>query len=441
MSVLDLPTAEVFEPLLAPARYKGAHGGRGSGKSHFFAELLIEDAVREPGESGGAGLLSVCIRQVQKSLKQSSKRLIEAKLRDLRLGEADGFKIYNEVIKTPGDGVIAFQGMQDHTAESIKSLEGFKRAWWEEAQAATSHSLSLLRPTIRAPGSELWFSWNPRRKSDPVDLMLRGTEIPTGATVVRANWQDNPWFTAELEQERQDCLRMQADQYDHIWGGGYVTAVSGAYFAKSLADAKDEGRIGRLAADPLMTTRAYWDIGGTGAKADACAIWIVQFVGREVRVLNYYEAVGQPLATHVEWLRRSGYEGCQCVLPHDGASHDKVYAVSYESALRAAGFDVRVIPNMGAGAAMTRIESVRRLFPAIWFNSGPIGEVRDATEAGRDALGWYHEKQDEKRSIGLGPNHDWASHGADAFGLMAVDFETNGVKAPAKAIKFNSGWA
>lgn len=440
MSVLAIPTAEVFEPLLAPARYKGAWGGRGSGKSHFFAEMLIDDAIREPGETGGAGLLSVCIRQVQKSLKQSSKRLIEAKLQSLGLGEKDGFKVFKEAIQTPGDGVIAFQGMQDHTADSIKSLEGFKRAWWEEAQSGTAYSLSLLRPTIRAPGSELWFSWNPRRKSDAVDRMLRGIELPTGAAVVKANWQDNPWFTAELEQERLDCLRMEADQYDHIWGGDYVTSVSGAYFAKHLAEAREQGRISRVAADPLMTTRAYWDIGGTGAKADACAIWIVQFVGREVRVLRYYEAVGQPLATHVEWLRRSGFAGCQCVLPHDGASHDKVYAVSYESALMAAGFDVRVIPNMGAGAAMARVEAVRRLFPAIWFNNGPAGDVEDATEAGRDALGWYHEKRDDSRNIGFGPSHDWSSHGSDSFGLMAVDFETIGAQVAPKPLSFRSAW-
>ncbi len=428
MSVLSLPTAEVFEPLLEPARYKAAFGGRGSGKSHFFAELLIEDSLRE------RGLLSVCIRQVQRSLKQSSKRLLETKLKDLKLGERDGFKVYNEVIKTPGDGVIAFQGMQDHTAESIKSLEGFKRAWWEEAQSATPYSLNLLRPTIRAPGSELWFSWNPRRKTDPVDVMFRGAETPTGAMVVRANWQDNPWFTAELEQERLDCLRMEADQYGNIWNGEYVSVASGAYFAKQLAEARDEGRIGRLAADPLMTLRAYWDIGGTGARADACAIWIVQFVGREVRVLDYYEAIGQPLATHVGWLRSAGYGSAQCVLPHDGAAHDKVYAVSYESALRAAGFDVRVIANMGAGAAMTRVEATRRLFPSIWFNES-------TTEPGRDALGWYHEKRDEQRNIGFGPNHDWSSHGADAFGLMAVDFETTGKNPAVKPLKFKSEFA
>lgn len=423
MSVLQIETAEVFEPLLAPARYKGGWGGRGSGKSHFFAGLLIEDSLAAPGASGGEGLRSICIREVQKDLAQSSKALLEAKLSQFKLGEAQGFKVYRDLIQTPGDGLIIFKGMNDYTADSVKSLEGYKRAWWEEAQTATARSLSLLRPTLRAAGSELWFSWNPRRKTDPVDVLLRGLERPTGATVVRANWQDNPWFTAELEQERLDTLRIEPDQYAHIWDGDYVTTLTGAYFAEHLAKAREEGRIGFLGADPLMTLRAYWDIGGTGAKADACAIWIVQFIGREVRVLRYYEAVGQPLATHVEWLRRNGFERAQCILPHDGASNDKVFSVSYESALRAAGFDVRVIPNMGAGAAMTRIETVRRVMPSCRFDE-------QGTEAGRDALGWYHEKRDEKRGIGLGPNHDWASHGADAFGLMAVDFQSTNHDAP-----------
>ena len=413
MSVLQIETAAVFEPLLAPARYKGAKGGRGSGKSHFFGGLLIEDCLAEPGNTG-EGMRAVCIREVQKDLAQSSKALVEAKLRDLRLGEAQGFKVFRDVIQTPGDGLVIFKGMQDYTAESIKSLEGFKRAWWEEAQSASLHSLNLLRPTIRAPGSELWFSWNPMLDTDPVDMMLCGPERPTGSVVVTANWRDNPWRTPELEQERLDCLRMQPGQYAHIWEGKYVTAMAGSYFAEGLAQAEAQGRIGQVVADPLMTLRAYWDIGGTGAKADACAIWIVQFVGQVVRVLDYYEAVGQPLATHVQWLRSKGYEKAQCVLPHDGVQHDKVFSVTYEGALRSAGFDVRTVPNMGAGAASIRIEAVRRLFPAIWFNTA-------TTDGGRKALGWYHARLDPKRNIDLGPEHDWSSHGSDAFGLMAVD--------------------
>ncbi len=373
---------------------------------------MIEDHLAEKG------MLSVCIREVQKTLADSSKRLLEGKLSDFRLGEADGFKVFRDVIQTPGDGAIIFQGMQDHTAESIKSLEGFRRAWWEEAQTASVRSLNLLRPTIRAPGSELWFSWNARLKQDPVDVMLRGPEKPTGSVVVEANWRDNPWFTAELEQERLDCLRIQSDQYDHIWEGGYLTVASGAYFARHLAEAKAEGRIGRVAADPLMTLMAFVDIGGTGARADAFTIWIAQFIGREIRVLDYYEAVGQPAEAHLNWLRGRGYtsDRCQIWLPHDGKTQDKVHDASYEGFFRQAGYKVTVVKNQGRGAASMRIEAARRLFPSMWFNEAK-------TEGGRAALGWYHEKRDEARGIGLGPDHDWSSHAADSFGLMCVAYE------------------
>lgn len=416
---LQIPTAEVFLPLLEPARDKGAWGGRGSGKSHFFAGLLIEDSL------ANKGLPSVCIREVQKSLKDSAKRLIESKLIEHGLGEADGFKVFREQIETPGDGVIIFQGMQDHTAESIKSLEGFKRAWCEEAQTLSQRSVGLLRPTIRAEGSELWWSWNPRRKNDPVDVMLRGSTLPTGAKVIRANWDSNPWFPSVLEQERQDCLKTTPEQYDHIWDGGYATVLEGAYYAQAIATAKQEKRIGRVAADPLLTIKLVCDIGGTGAKADAFAIVAEQWVAREIRVLNYYEAVGQPIAAHLNWMRQNGYVPgkVQIILPHDGSSHDKVYDVSYESAFRDAGYDVLVIPNQGKGAAMQRVEASRRLFPMMWFNEDTTGGLLDA-------LGWYHEKRDPERNIGLGPEHDWASNGADAFGLGSVAYEEPRQKRP-----------
>ena len=420
MSTLQIKTAEVFTPLLEPARYKGAYGGRGSGKSHFFAEKLIEDSLAEPGDFG-QGLLSVCIREIQKDLAQSSKLLIENKLNHFGLGERDGFKVFRDSIQTPKDGLIIFKGMNDYNGDSIKSLEGFKRSWWEEAQTASLTSLNLLTPTIRLPHSEKWFSWNPRRKIDPTDQMLRGEDIPTGAVVVNSNWRDNPFFTDELELERQDCLRLQPDQYDHIWEGGYVQVVSGAYFAKVLQKAKEEGRISVVAADPLMTLRAFVDIGGTGAKADAFSMWIVQFVGQQIKVLDYYEAVGQPLATHLAWLRDKEYKP-DFWLPHDGVSNDKVYDVSYESALKQAGFNVEIVPNQGKGAANARIESVRRTFPNVWFD-------RDKCQGGIDALGWYHEKKDENRNIGLGPEHDWASHGADAFGLMSIVYEKHATES------------
>lgn len=418
MSVLKIRTAEVFEPLLAPARDKAAYGGRGSGKSHFFAGLMIEDSLAEPGESGGEGLRSVCIREVQKDLAQSSKALLEAKLREHGLGEADGFKVYRDVIQTPGDGLIIFKGMNDYTADSIKSLEGFKRGWWEEAHGATVTSIGLYRPTMRAAGSQMWWSWNPRHKRDAVDLMFRGPEIPTGAVVVNASWRDNPWRTPELDQERLDTARMKPDQYAHIWDGDYVTMVEGAYLAREMAQAKAEGRISFVAADPLLTIRLFADIGGTGAKADNFVFWAVQFVGREIRVLNHYEVQGQPIGAHLIWLNEQGYTPgrAKIWLPHDGETQDRVFDVSYESAFRAAGYGVEIIPNQGKGAAMLRVEAARRMMPRVWFNE-------KTTVGGREALGWYHEKKDEHRKIGLGPNHDWSSHSFDAFGLACVAYE------------------
>jgi phage terminase large subunit len=321
--------------------------------------------------------------------------------------------------------------MQDHTSESVKSLEGYGRAWIEEAQAFSSRSLGLLRPTIRSEGSEIWASWNPTRKADPVDMMFRSGNPPTGSAICRANWSDNPWFPAVLEQERQDCLRLQPEQYDHIWEGGYATVLSGAYYAESIAKARSEGRIGNVARDPLMEVRAFWDIG----VKDATAIWVAQFVGREIRVLNHYEASGQPLSVHLQWLRDMGYDKALCVLPHDGANVNAITAAQFSSHIEAAGFKTETIPNQGKGAALKRVETARRLFPAIWFNE-------KTTTAGLDALGWYHERRDEGRNIGLGPEHDWSSHSADAFGLMCIAYEAprEGKKVTRNYVGTTGGW-
>lgn len=242
MSVIEIQTPRVFEPLLHPARYKGAWGGRGSGKSHFFAELLIEDSIREKIDA-------VCLREVQKSLKFSVKKLLEQKIGALNAG--DYFEIQNEQIKSRNGGVIIFQGMQDHTSDSIKSLEGFNRAWFEEAQSASQRSLDLLRPTIRAPGSELWFSWNPNKETDPTDVLLRGEHLPPGAIVVEANYMDNPWLPEELRAEMEYDKRRDPDKYAHVWLGQYVKNSSSRVFKNWTVEEfeRPEGTVYRLGAD------------------------------------------------------------------------------------------------------------------------------------------------------------------------------------------------
>jgi len=211
-SVLRIQTPEVFEPLLQPARYKGAHGGRGSGKSHFFGELWLEENVSER-------LDCVCLRETLKSLEFSVKKLLEQKIERFNAGAY--FDVQDRRILSKQGGVTIFEGMQNHTADSIKSLEGFDRGWFAEAQRATDKSLTLLRPTLRKPGSQLWFDWNPDLASDPIDVLLRGPELPKGAIVVQANYMDNPWLPDELREEMEYDRRRDPDKYAHVWLGDY----------------------------------------------------------------------------------------------------------------------------------------------------------------------------------------------------------------------------
>ena len=212
MAAIDIPTPPIFESLLAPSRYKGIYGGRGGAKSHFFADQLIDDSLRHKG------LRSVCVREYQVSLEQSVKRLLEDKIRAYNLGKQ--FRVMNSHIETPGDGIIIFQGMQSHTAESIKSLEGYDRAWVEEAQNLSQHSLDLLRPTIREEGSELWFSWNPRNATDPVDQLLR-VNPPPDAIVIKSSYKDNPFFPDVLRREMEWDRSRDPEKYAHVWLGEY----------------------------------------------------------------------------------------------------------------------------------------------------------------------------------------------------------------------------
>jgi len=210
---LKLQTPRAFAPLLKPARYKGAYGGRGSGKSHFLAELHIEEAIRQKIDM-------VCLREHQKSLEFSVKKLLEMKIGAMNAGSY--FEVQDKRILSKRGGVTIFEGMQNHTADSIKSLEDFDRAWFEEAQRASQRSLDLLRPTIRKAGSELWFSWNPEKESDPVDQLLRSRfELPGGSVVVPVSYRDNPWFPAELKSEAEYDQRRDPDKFAHVWLGEY----------------------------------------------------------------------------------------------------------------------------------------------------------------------------------------------------------------------------
>ena len=414
---IELP--KKLRPVFAGrADVRWAKGGRGSAKTRSFAKMI---AVRGfiYGKRGITGQL-VCGRQFMNSLADSSleecKRAIE---------DEPFLKAYYEIGETyikSRDGRIwfTFVGL-DRNIASIKSKGRILVLWVDEAEPVVDYAWTVVIPTLREEGSdwnaELWVTWNPKRKTAPVETRFANSTDPLIKGCV-LNWRDNPKFPAKLERDRQRDLVERPEQYDHIWEGGYMVVNEGAYWAKDLVLAKEQGRIGRVAPDPLMTIRLFADIGGTGAKADNFVFWAAQFIGKEIRVLDHYEKQGQPIGAHLEWLRKRGYTPgkAQIWLPHDGEKQDSVNDVSYASAFEAAEYTVTVVPNQGKGAAMLRVEAARRLFASIWFNEA-------TTEGGRDALGWYHEKRDEQRGIGLGPEHDWASHSSDGFGLMCMAYE------------------
>ncbi|MFT9442310.1 MAG: phage terminase large subunit [Acetobacter papayae] len=281
LRALDMPTARVFAPLLGPCRYKGAYGGRGSGKSHFFGECVVEEHLRLPGHR------SVCIREVQRSMEQSSRRLILDKI--AQHGLEPWFDVQDRAIRTPGDGLIIFQGMQSHTADSIKSLEGFDRAWVEEAQNLSALSWRLLRPTLRKKDSEIWASWNLVFEHDPVDMFFRGAGSERADLVaVRANWADNPWFgEGALPREREADVATRPDDYAHVWEGAYRTrsdalVFSGMVEVRAFSTPENirpyYGVDWGFSKDPLAALRCWvaqdvlyidYEAGGVGIELDA----------------------------------------------------------------------------------------------------------------------------------------------------------------------------
>jgi len=409
-------------------RYKGAFGGRGGGKSHCFAEMVVLNCYLR-------AMKIVCIREVQDSIKDSVKALIEQKIDKLGLGWF--FDPQLGEIRGRNGSLIVFKGMQAYNSENIKSLEGFDRAWVEEAQTLSEISLRLLRPTIRKEDSEIWFSWNPRHDTDPVDKLFRGAGKPKDAILAEVNWNDNPWFPDVLRKEKDEDYARDPEMADHVWGGNYEIVSEGAYYARLIVQAEKEGRIGEFPYDPRLPVRTSWDIG-----VDAyTAVWLVQEDGEHATVIDYYETSGDgaddvvatclpelfippPLdEKFIGWNKEAALADLQRdtplhygehYLPHDVRVREwGAGARSRVETLRALGLkDVR------KGAATNpddRINAVRRILPRTRFNNIP------RVHLGLKRLRRYRRRWNDTLNRYMGPQPDENSHGADAFGEYAIN--------------------
>ena len=399
-----------------PARYKGAHGGRASGKSHAFAEMLIERCLR-------AKTRAVCIREVQNSLKESVRQLIVDKLQQYGLGEQ--FEVLEAEIRGPHGSLIIFRGMQAYNAETIKSLEGYDIAWVEEAQTLSHTSLRMLRPTIRSPGSEIWATWNPRHDTDAIDAFLRGPQPPTNAIIERVNYSDNPYLPDEMVQEMEEDRSRDPESAAHVWDGGYEIVTEGAYYAVLLAAADADGRIGDFPYDPALPVLTAWDIGVD----DYTAIWFLQENGNQVRAIDYFEASGEGLESIVmqalpelvpagqrqrelEVIRSVAFKYGRHYFPHDikvrewGAGRSRL-TTAQELGLKNINIGIQANPS-------ERINALRKLLPFMRFNKA-------TTNDGIKRLRNYSRKFNRAMETFSGPLHDQNSHGSDALGEFAVN--------------------
>lgn len=429
---LKVEVPRVFRPLMTRARYLGAHGGRGSGKSHFFALKAVLHNFENPGARG------VCIREVQNTIRDSVKTLIESKIQALGLGPH--FEVLRDEIRGHNGSLIVFRGMQAYNAENIKSLEGFDWAWIEEAQSLSDRSLRLLRPTLRKDGSEIWAAWNPRHDTDPIDRLLRGANRPKDAVVVEANWQDNPWLSGVLIDEMERDYLDDPEMAEHVWGGGYEIVTEGSYFARLIAAAEQAGRVGNFPHDPARPVFTSWDLGID----DYTAVWFWQVYETHVVVIDYIEtsdvgfdqiiAGGLPEHLDDERERQARLDELGRTTPYTYAGHFLPHDVRVRELGSGARERAQILRALGLrnihkGAAANpedRIAASRRLLPVTRFH------LSSRVQEGLKRLRRYKKKVHQQMAVYLGPAHDENSHSADAFGEFAVNCPLASVDDTAK---------
>jgi|TARA_R110001583_G_scaffold39630_2_gene126826 phage terminase large subunit len=402
---LRVPRAPVFNPFLKHSRYKAAFGGRGSGKSHDRGSALILWAYKEP-------IRFVCIREIQKDLKQSVKQLLEDKIRAFGLGTY--FDVVQNEIRGANGSLIIFKGMNDYNADSIKSLENYDGAWVEEAHTFSQRSLDLLRPTFRKESSEIWFTWNPTDEFDAVDKFIRGPSPPLDSIVVDVDYTRNPWFPDVLRKEMAEDRNRDPVKAAHVWDGEYMSAPEGAYFAAIMADLNHKARIGIVPHDPNLEVHVSWDL-GNGPNMVA---WFSQWVNREILIIDHLEgdeeARNEGWPWYVRKLREKKYLYAPLILPHDARPAQRVTGKGDEQALRDFGFETVIVPRMDKGEA---VKLSQRVLPICRFDS-------ERCKQGIKALKHYQPNYDEKMRIDRGPKPNWASHHADAFRHLAQRYET-----------------
>jgi phage terminase large subunit len=400
LSTLRVEVPRKLVPLLQPKRYKGAYGGRGGAKSHFFAEQIILRCYNRTTRV-------VCIREVQNSIKDSVKQLLTDKIAKLGLNHA--FEVIDNEVRCNNGSIIIFRGMQSYNADNIKSLEAYDLAWVEEAQTLSQHSLDLLRPTLRAEGSELWFSWNPRYKTDAVDKFFRKSP-PEDSICVQINWRDNPWFPDVLRKEMLHDFMVDEDKAEHIWNGAYG-AGQGAILARYVNRAERDGRINNEVV--FDKDGAQIEISSDLGFRDTASWWYWQRKPGGFALLMYDGDSGLDADDWIERIQNnitaiSGGKLGKIWLPHDARA--KTFQSKHtvvDKFLSSFGTGkVAVVPQT---KKTDQINAARAVIANCEFH-------KERCENGLDGLmAWEYDYDEENGVFSREPKHNWASHPSDAF--------------------------
>lgn len=392
--MIEMP--EWAQPLFEPARYKVAHGGRGSGKSWAFAMALLVAGAKKPTRI-------ICAREVQKSIKESVHRLLSDQIQAMGLGSF--YEVLETEIRGKNGTTFSFSGLAAHTVESIKSFEGADICWVEEAQSVSKRSWDVLTPTIRRPGSEIWLTLNPLLDTD--ETWTRFVLSPPPNSWVReVNYVDNPWFSDELEQERLHCERTRPDDYENIWLGRCKAAVEGAIYAREVEEAQRDGRVCLVPYEPKLKVHTVWDLGWN----DSMTVSFVQRLRGEIRVIDYIEDSHRTLDSYVAEVAARRYNTGFDFLPHDGWHKDFKTGKSAAEILKAFGRKVRQVPKDGIEAG---IKAARMTFPAVVFHKDKAARLLECLKRYRRAISTTTGEPGA-------PLHDEYSHGADNFRYIAL---------------------
>jgi len=385
----------LFDP--PKMRFRVLFGGRGGAKSWGVARSLLIKGAQKP-------LRILCAREFQTSIRDSVHKLLSDQIS--ALGLSGFYEITQTNIRGANGTEFSFVGLKNNVA-NVKSYEGVDICWVEEAQTTSAASWNVLIPTIRKQDSEIWITFNPELESDETYQRFV-LHPPENAIVQKINWNDNPWFPETLDLERLYLKQRDIESYNTVWEGICRQTVDGAVFAKEMQLAELDGRIGKVPYDPAKPVHAVFDLGWS----DATAIWFVQFIGMETRLIRYLEDSQQTIAYYLSKLQTFGYVYDTLWLPHD--AENKTLAAngrSIEEIVRNSGFKTRIL---GKVPIVDSIDAARTIFRNCYFD-------RDNCAEGLQCLRHYrYEVDPDTKQFSKTPLHDQYSHGADAFRMLGL---------------------